>query len=661
MLVGNKTDERLGMTEIKLDTYQQAILNYEHKLNTVLCLPATAGSGKSTTILAKIAKIISEAENQQEQANRIIATTFSNKSARDLTKKFKNTYPELPLPQIGTLHSFGIKILKLDGIKPIIMTPWNSTLLIRSCIEDLEIFDDDTKKSVLTKVAEAVKDMIANLKANTEFSIKKLQNESYTDIGSYIPEDTLPDLMDIIEDNFHSIALLYENKKIQQNLFDYDDLIYRANQMLDFNETVLDELRESLDYIFIDEAQDCDKSQFELFFKISEHKRLTLVYDVCQTLYKFRWSRPELLQPFSLQKHFTNIVELPLLYNYRSTENIVKIGNTLREVADDNYRSTPSREAVKGSVKLKVCKNNIAEGDVIADMINDYMKESFKAKDITVISRGNWYLRTIVEPALIRRNIPYIHASSKSGKKLNEKNINRLIFSMINYLVNPNNYMALLGVIPYIKGIGPAFIEKVEMIYLAQGLTNLTLTGQFKTKSDLEKCQAIDMLINAMKEISEAVNALTISEMMEQLKQLIFEYMILPSTYEDLQLIITAIINWVNFYIEAGKINLSDILETILLDINNFDVSEDKDAVILSTIHQTKGLSLPVTICGGFTSAMPPSNDYNDEQYMIYVQMSRAIEKLAIVYSVEYITKDNKSRDPYINPFLELMLAKLKN
>ena len=621
MLVSNKTDERRGMTEIKLDTYQQAILNYEHKLDTVLCLPATAGSGKSTTILAKIAKIISEAENPIEQANRIIATTFSNKSARDLTKKFKSTYPELPLPQI----------------------------------------DDDTKKSVLTKVAEAVKDMIANLKANTEFSIKKLQNESYTDIGSYIPEDTLPDLMDIIEDNFHSIALLYENKKIQQNLFDYDDLIYRANQMLDFNETILDELRESLDYIFIDEAQDCDKSQFELFFKISEHKRLTLVYDVCQTLYKFRWSRPELLQPFSLQKHFSNIVELPLLYNYRSTENIVKIGNILREVADDNYRSTPSREAVKGSVKLKVCKNNITEGDVIVDMINDYMKESFKAKDITVISRGNWYLRTIVEPALIRRNIPYIHASSKSGKKLNEKNINRLIFSMINYLVNPNNYMALLGVIPYIKGIGPAFIEKVEMIYLAQGLTNLTLTGQFKTKSDLEKCQAIDMLINAMKEISEAVNALTISEMMEQLKQLIFEYMILPSTYEDLQLIITAIINWVNFYIEAGKINLSDILETILLDINNFDVSEDKDAVILSTIHQTKGLSLPVTICGGFTSAMPPSNDYNDEQYMIYVQMSRAIEKLAIVYSVEYITKDNKSRDPYINPFLELMLAKLKN
>lgn len=648
-------------TEIKLDTYQQAILNFEHKLDTVLCLPATAGSGKSTTILAKIAKIISEAENPAEQANRIIATTFSNKSARDLTKKFKSTYPELPIPQIGTLHSFGIKILKLDDIKPIIMTPWNSTLLIRSCIEELEIFDADTKKSVLTKVAEAIKDMIANLKANTEFSMKKLQNESYTDIGSYIPDETLPDLTATIEDNFHNIALLYENKKIKQNLFDYDDLIYRANQMLDFNETVLDELRASLDYVFIDEAQDCDKSQFELFFKISEHKRLTLVYDICQTLYKFRWSKPELLQPYSLQKHFTNIMELPLLYNYRSTENIVKIGNILREVADDNYRSTPSREAVKGSVKLKVCRTNITEGDVIVDMINDYMKDGFKAKDITVISRGNWYLRTIVEPALIRRNIPYIHASSKSGKKLNEKNINRLIFSMINYLVNPNNYMAVLGVIPYIRGVGPAFVEKAEMIYLSQGLTNLSLTGQFKNKSDLDRCQAIDMLINSMKDISEAINAFTISELMEQLKQLIFDYMILPSTFEDLQLIITAIINWVNFYIETGKLNLNDILENILLDINNFDVSEDKDAVILSTIHQTKGLSLPVTICGGFTSAMPQSNEYNDEQYMIYVQMSRAIEKLAIVYSAEYITKDNKSRDPYINPFLEALIARLKN
>ena len=68
-------------TAIQLDEYQQAIINFEHKLDTVLCLPATAGSGKSTTILAKIAKIISEAENPAEQANRIIATTFSNKSA----------------------------------------------------------------------------------------------------------------------------------------------------------------------------------------------------------------------------------------------------------------------------------------------------------------------------------------------------------------------------------------------------------------------------------------------------------------------------------------------------------------------------------------------------------------------------------------------------
>ena len=65
-------------TEIKLDTYQQAILNYEHKLDTVLCLPATAGSGKSTTILAKIAKIISEAENPVEQANRSLKTHTQN-------------------------------------------------------------------------------------------------------------------------------------------------------------------------------------------------------------------------------------------------------------------------------------------------------------------------------------------------------------------------------------------------------------------------------------------------------------------------------------------------------------------------------------------------------------------------------------------------------
>ena len=136
--------------------------------------------------------------------------------------------------------------------------------------------------------------------------------------------------------------------------------------------------------------------------------------------------------------------------------------------------------------------------------------------------------------------------------------------------------------------------------------------------------------------------------------------MTLPSSFDELQQIEAAIANWINFYKDSGRVDNRDILETILLDINNFDITDKKDVVVLSTIHQTKGLSIPVTITAGFTTAMEMPDLYNDEQYMIYVQMSRAIHKLCIVLSTQYITKANKTIDPYINKYLNQMLSMIK-
>ena len=648
------------MCELLLDSYQQVFIDHEHIEDEVMLLPATAGAGKSTTILAKIAKIITAAEDPAEQAKRILATTFSNKAAKDLIGKFRSTYPDLPVPNISTLHSFGLQLIKNDGIKPIILNTWNSILLARSIIDGLHIYPDDTRKSVTTKTAEAVIDTIGIIKATNSFNLEEFNLDTFSVepylYGSELDDDT----REIVVRHFNAIILEYENRKIRDHLFDFDDLIYQANQILDFNLTLLEDTRNSLDYVFIDEAQDCDTAQFHLFFRLSAHKRLTLVFDRCQTLYKFRQSAPELLDNHNLKQYFNTITELPLLFNYRSTENIVKIGNILREAAEDKYQSQPFRENIKGSVKLKVCRNNIQEGDVIVDTIQDYIKEGYDLGDITIISRGNWYLKTIVEPALVRRNIPYMYAAKNSGKKLNEKNINRLYFSMISFILNPADYTAVLNMAQYVRGIGDAFLQRLEAFYFSNGVKNIATSGCFTTKSDLAKGKELDLMLIELSDLSKDINLMTIASLLDDLRTLVFKFMNLPCAFEELQMIEGAIANWVNFYIDAGKCNLTDILETILLEINNFDVTSDKNVVKLSTIHQTKGLSLPVTICGGFTSALSFRNDFNDEQYMIYVQMSRAIDKLAIIYSLEYITRSNKTMDSVVNPYLNYLLDKIK-
>ena len=81
----------------------------------------------------------------------------------------------------------------------------------------------------------------------------------------------------------------YKKKKIERNVLDYNDLEHKALELLN-NPTVVEEVKEKYEYVFVDEYQDVNPVQEAIISKLSGNN-LFLVGDVKQSIYGFRGSK----------------------------------------------------------------------------------------------------------------------------------------------------------------------------------------------------------------------------------------------------------------------------------------------------------------------------------------------------------------------------------
>ncbi len=89
---------------------------------------------------------------------------------------------------------------------------------------------------------------------------------------------------------------------------------------------VLDYYQKKFKYIFIDEFQDTNKSQYELIRLLSnKHRNLCVVGDDDQSIYKFRGA--DITNILNFEKDFSDTKIIKLEQNYRSTKNILNVAN----------------------------------------------------------------------------------------------------------------------------------------------------------------------------------------------------------------------------------------------------------------------------------------------------------------------------------------------
>lgn len=152
---------------------------------------------------------------------------------------------------------------------------------------------------------------------------------------------------------------------------------------------------QEVDYLLVDEAQDCDTNQFTFLLNYVNPKSYFFVGDIRQTIYEWRNSRPDIL--FGMMQN-PEVTVYQLQYNYRNSTEIISFARNIIEKLGTKYKDNtiPMRKNRGFIIQMKY---NI---DKIADKIL-YSKGDFK--DWFILTRSNEQLKDIFN-ALTSMGIP---------------------------------------------------------------------------------------------------------------------------------------------------------------------------------------------------------------------------------------------------------------
>ena len=222
------------------DVQRAAVENIE---GPILIL-AGAGSGKTRVVTTKIAYLIEEKNVHPQE---ILAFTFTNKAASEMKDRVSKLLDfNVSAMWIGTFHSICVRILRRD-------------LNLPGYNKNFSIYDTSDQK---TLIKECIKE--ANLDEKI-FSPKFVQEK----ISSMKNEGISPAEFEKFASNPIDKAILtlykaYQRKLVENNAFDFDDLIIKTIELLNSDKMARKYYQERFRYVFVDEYQDTNNIQYEL-------------------------------------------------------------------------------------------------------------------------------------------------------------------------------------------------------------------------------------------------------------------------------------------------------------------------------------------------------------------------------------------------------------
>lgn len=596
------------------DIQKSAVENIE---GPILIL-AGAGSGKTKVVTTKIAYLIEEKKVHPQE---ILAFTFTNKAASEMKERVAKLLDfNVSGMWIGTFHSICVRILRRD-------------LNLPGYSKNFSIYDTSDQKTLL-------KDCLK--KANLDekiFSPKFVQEK----ISSMKNEGISPDEFEKFASNPIDKSILdiyraYQNKLVENNAFDFDDLIIKTIELLKTDKMARKYYQERFRYVFVDEYQDTNNIQYELIKLLTGiHNNLCVVGDSDQSIYK--WRGANINNILNFEKDFIGAQRIILSQNYRSTKNIL---NTANEVIKNNNQRikkdlwTANEEGSRP--KLFIANNNQEEAVIVADKIERLINEDCKAKDIAILYRSNSLSRSF-EEELMKRRVPY---KVIGGIKFYDRAEIKDLMAYLKLIVNSDDDISFRRVINSPKrGIGDVTVEKINQVAVEK---NISL---FKALSYLEEYDKL-FNANAQKKLNDfkslvenlqlKASTLTITELLDFLLERIEYVKILEeqNTVEAKSKIenIEEFRSSIEDYEKRVEGDLHEYLTGVALLSDNDKTEDIENSVSLITVHSAKGLEFEKVFLVALEQGIFPSayaledDDLEEERRLMYVAITRAKKDL---------------------------------
>lgn len=592
---------------------------------------AGAGSGKTRVITYRVAHLIQKGVDPFQ----ILVLTFTNKAAKAMRERIYGVVgAEAKNCWMGTFHSVFAKILRVEAEK--IGYPNNFTIydtddsksLIRSILKEMQLDDKLYNANfVYNRISSAKNNLIS---ASEYQQSEHIQAEDNSTGRSKLGE----------------IYQTYTQRCFKAGAMDFDDLLFKTNVLLKEHPDVLYKYQNRFKYIMVDEYQDTNFSQYLIVKKLAAiNENICVVGDDAQSIYAFRGANIQNILNF--EKDYPDLKIFKLEQNYRSTQNIVEVANSIIANNKNQLEKTVFSENEPGD-KIKVVRafSDNEEGKIVAENIAEQRAlTGLSYRDFAILYRTNAQSRAM-EEALRKLNIPY---KIYGGLSFYQRKEIKDLIAYFRLTFNPNDEEALKRVINYPRrGIGDTSIER---IIVAADQHQLTLwevickAQQYLDSRSSGPVANFALLIQSFQALAKNTSAydtaLHIAQHSGLLKELYDDKSVEGlSRYENIQ----ELLNGIKEFSEREDIEergLDVFMQDIaLLTNDDNDKDPDADTVSLMTIHSAKGLEFNQVFVVGLEENLFPSQlslssraDLEEERRLFYVAITRAEKKLTLCYA----------------------------
>lgn len=595
---------------------------------------AGAGTGKTKALTYRYAYLVDELGIS---TSNILCVTFTNKAAREMSKRIRQMIGDSDTGYICTFHGFCVKLLREDIHA--INYPQNFVVMDGEDTEEiLKTVYENAHIQSRTYTFDMARDHITAMKS------QMLHIPYLAEIGN---EKLLADYekAEKVEDKVF-LGYLYEQKKVYG--LDYDDLITIALHILQTDESKRVKWQERMMYVMVDEFQDVSGNQYELAEILSGyHRNLFIVGDPDQTIYTWRGARIEYILNFDAEHEDTKTVFLDV--NYRSIPEILAVSNSLIE---KNKKRLPHRlEAYKESGRRPQYIHSKTTGDEARWMTAEIQKlisAGNSYSDIAVLYRSHFVSRSI-EEAFIKSKIPY---TLYSGVEFYKRKEIKDVLAYLRMIVYSDDLSFRRVINEPKRNFGKKRMSMLKS-YCETHRCSLYSGLQDLLEEKTVKSTGVSAFVEIIENFRKTYKEKSLSDLVTELMAATgYEAMLRQAGEQERLDNLAELKQSIDEYEKtSGEENtLEEYLQSIALYTNN-DREKDKDSVTMMTIHTAKGLEFPYVFVCGVNEGIFPSKHVDteamleEERRMAYVACTRA-ERGLYISDAEGLNYDESFRYP---------------
>ena len=615
-----------------------------------LLIVAGAGSGKTTTLAARVAHLVEGGI----RPDRILLLTFSRRAAREMLSRAARMTGRRDAGRVwgGTFHSVANRLLRIHG-RALGLSP------------GFTVLDQADGADVMNLLRQEL--------GFAERERRFPRKETLAAIHSRVV-NTGTKLDDVLErhfpwcaeeaDGIRTIVRGYVERKRAQQTLDYDDLLLFWKALACSPQTG-PQVAAMFEHVLVDEYQDTNVLQADILEAMrppDSPRNLTVVGDDAQAIYGFRGATVRNILEFP--QRFPGATVVKLERNYRSTGPILGLSNAVIALSPQRHEKTLWTERTGGARPiLRACLDEPEQADAVCRAVLEHREEGVPLREQAVLFRAAHH-SDLLEIELLRRNIPFV---KYGGLRFLEAAHVKDALALLRVLENPHDEIAWFRVLQLPEGMGPAgaraLMDRLGVRDQATDPLVLLLESELPVpkgagdgvralRSVLRQCRDEQVLppagqLERLRAYLEPVVAHTYGSPEARIADL-GQLALLASGYETRS----------RFLAELTldpPASTSDLAGPPLLD---------EDYLILSTIHSAKGLEWDVVHvihasdgCIPSDMALRDDEELEEERRLLYVALTRARDAVHICFPQRYYRRQKPRDDVHmyalVSRFLE--------